>query len=104
MDLLVEARRRVAAGTMTAARCNELDMVTGLNGNPHGVLASVPLRTVVDPISVFTYDWVHNMLQDGVFSVEVQALLETAGIERRTLFDFLSADSLRHSTFTTASL
>lgn len=32
-------------------------------------------RPHVDPTACMTYDWVHNCLQDGVFTVEVQLLL-----------------------------
>jgi hypothetical protein len=33
-------------------------------------------------VAVVTYDWVHNMLQDGVFTLEAQAFLAAAGVER----------------------
>ena len=90
MALLVAARARVLAGTMPATRCNELEMVTGINANPHGLLASEHLHSIVDTVSACTYDWVHNMLQDGVFSVEVQAVLTAVGVERAAVQAFLS--------------
>ena len=62
--LLAGAAARQAAGTMSAARCGELEMVLGMHHNPHGLLASTALMAHVDPISACTYDWVHNMLQD----------------------------------------
>jgi len=49
-------------------------------------LADVELRAHVDPVQVMTYDWVHNTLQEGTLSTEVQLLLtacEPHGVSRR---------------------
>ena len=90
VQLLIEADQRVADGTMTAAKREQLKMVTGLNTNPMGLLASRRLSEAMDPIEACTYDWVHNILQDGVFSVELQAFLEAADITKKTLQAMLS--------------
>ena len=47
----------------------------GLNANPHGVLADPVLRPHINPISTLTYDWVHNCLQDGTFTLEASEFL-----------------------------
>ena len=47
----------------------------GLNANPHGVLADPELRPHINPISTLTYDWVHNCLQDGTFTLEASEFL-----------------------------
>lgn len=95
IDLLAGASERVAAGTMPAAKRNELQMMVGLNYNPTGMLADPRLRSHCSMLEVATYDWVHTMLSDGVLSVETQVLLkacEPLGIRRTHLHDFLKDD------------
>lgn len=82
LDVLRTAKARVAEGTMAAARYESLEVSVGLRYNPDGFVASPALASHVDPVAVATYDWVHNMLQDGVFTSEAQAFLAAAGIER----------------------
>jgi len=89
MAMLIEAHTRVNAGLLTAARYAELETVLGLNRNEHGLLASDRLGEIMNAIEAVTYDWVHNMLQDGVFSVETRAFLNSAEIDRATIKAFL---------------
>jgi hypothetical protein len=75
VDMLGAASCRVAAGTMTNAKYLQLSQSLGLNWNQFGLIADLGLRPHVDPIGIMTYDWVHNMLQDGVFSSEAMAFI-----------------------------
>jgi hypothetical protein len=92
VDMLLETSRQADAGEIPAARCHELEQVLGLNVCPHGLLATVPLRPLFDPIQVCRYDWVHTLLQDGVFTIEAQCLLHVCngfGITREQVQVFL---------------
>ena len=71
VDLLGMAATRVTALAMTKVEFEELQKTTGLNHNKHGLTADVELRAYVDPVACCTWDWVHNMLQDGTFTTEV---------------------------------
>lgn len=47
---------------------------------------------MIDPVAVTTYDWVHTLLQNGIFHAEVEAVLKLAGnfgIARTSIQDFL---------------
>jgi hypothetical protein len=91
-ELLRGASARVVAGTMTKKRCNELELVSGLNFHPRGLLWDRELMSVVKPIEVFTYDWVHSSLQDGIFNQDLSALLEACvphGVSRADVRQFL---------------
>ncbi len=53
---------------------------------------ALPIRRLIDPVAVTTYDWVHTLLQNGVFHAEVEAILKAAskfGVTRRVIQDFL---------------
>jgi hypothetical protein len=92
VDMLGSASAKCAAGTMTKTKYLQLEQTVGVNWNPSGLLADHRLRPHVDPIGVMTYDWVHNMLQDGVFSAEAGAFLkacEPLGISRAHINAFL---------------
>lgn len=102
VDMLGEATNRVAAAEMPRARLTELEQLVGINFNPHGLLADRELRAHCDPIGILTYDWVHTMLADGVFTVEVQAFLkscEPLGILRRDVHDWLKDPGWRFPLF-----
>lgn len=93
IEVLKAAKARVIDGTMQAARYGELEGVLGLNLNPEGLLCSEALAAHLEPIAVCTYDWVHNMLQDGVLSVEIQAFFAVAGVTRQAVKNFLENPS-----------
>lgn len=63
---------------MTKHRFEQLELVHGLNANEHGVLANKTLRPLFDVVKCTTYDWVHSMLQDGVFTKEAWLFLQAA--------------------------
>jgi hypothetical protein len=91
-ELLRGAFARVEAGTMTKGLREELELVAGLNFHPRGLLWDRELMTVVKPIEVFTYDWVHSSLQDGIFNLDLGALLEACvphGVTRADVRVFL---------------
>ena len=74
-DLLTAARRRVVDGMMTKGRFQNLEKTLGLNHAPHGIFCDVLLRSEIDFASVYTVDWVHCMLQDGVMTLESYLLV-----------------------------
>lgn len=79
---LRDASSRVAAGTMPASRFEELEMSVGITWNADGLLADTELCRLTNPVHAVTYDWAHNMLQDGVFTSEAGAFLVAAGLSR----------------------
>ena len=78
VDLLAVARQRATDGLMTWGRFYNLEKTLGLNHAPHGVFSDVHLRRHVDFASVLTIDWVHCMLADGVFPIEVCLMISAA--------------------------
>ena len=68
IDMLVEAKRRVAAGTMTNARLQALEKAIGFNSNERGLLADVGLRSLFHTSKIATFDWMHTTLQNGVIT------------------------------------
>ena len=66
-------------GAMTPAAFDDLQQVTGLNYNPHGVLASSMFDGRFDVVGLITYDWVHSLLQGGAFVVEAGLVIEARG-------------------------
>jgi hypothetical protein len=93
VDSLQDAAGRVAAGTLSNGKFLQLQQMIGINHCPSGLVANTALRGHVDYIGVMTYDWVHNCLQDGVFSVECLAFLkacEPLGITRGQIQAFLA--------------
>ena len=71
---------------------------TGLNPNAHGLLADTALATRLGVIEAVRYDWVHNALQDGTFTVEATEFLKSAatvGVTFAVLERFLADDAWR---------
>jgi hypothetical protein len=59
-------------------------------------------RQHIDPIAVFTWDWVHTLLQSGVFTSEVEAFLHAAaprGVTRAQIQHFLKDPEWRFPHF-----
>lgn len=75
---------------MTSTACRDLEAVLGLNFNPDGLTSNADLAPHVDPVGACTYDWVHNMLQDGALSREIEAFFQVAGIDRAAVREFLA--------------
>jgi len=102
--MLIAAYGRYNAGTMTKAKFEELEIVVGFNANPSGLLASqlLPTCASVNLVSATTYDWVHNMLQNGVFTVECEELLRAAepfGVSRTMIQAFLGDSAWEYPQF-----
>ena len=95
VGVLQGAHAQVEAGTMTQVKFQDLQQGLGLHHNPHGLLASQVLAPHVDLIQATTYDWVHNMLQEGVFNVEISAFLTAARIPRADVQAFLADPTWR---------
>lgn len=78
-EMLREANRRVSSGDMTMTKFEELQVASGFNFNPDGLLASRRLADHCSLIHCVTYDWVHTLLQDGVFVVEAALIVKACG-------------------------
>lgn len=68
--MLGAAKDRLANGTMTRARYDAVERSVGFTHNPLGLWMDPEILQNVDLIEAVTVDWVHNVLQDGVFTVE----------------------------------
>lgn len=77
MAALLEARERVAAGTLTARSYHNLEMVLGFNPNRFGLLADREFAEHTDVMRAITWDWVHNSFQDGTFTTEARPRSES---------------------------
>ena len=96
VDLLGSANARVVAGNMTKAAFKNLEMIQGLNHNPDGMLADPFLRRHVKATETYTSDWVHDALQDGVFTGEAWLFLKACrpyGISSEDVRSFLADDT-----------
>ena len=73
-----------------------LERASGLNYEPHGLLADMQLRDYVAPISVTTMDWFHNFLVNGIVNVEIANFLHRCrtqlGVTYKHLNTFCTAD------------
>ena len=80
MVMLQEAHSRMLDGHLTRTKCEELSQVVGLHYVPTGLLACERLRGHCHLLGVVTYDWVHSLLQDGVFVIEAALLVKAVGM------------------------
>ena len=55
---------------MTKIRWNQLELIHGMNTNEDGLLADLSIRPYLDIVGASRYDWLHNMLQDGIMTTE----------------------------------
>ena len=92
-DLLAVAHGRVQAGTMSKAAFERIEKLHGLTYVPEGLLSDVALRERVRLIDVHTTDWVHNALQDGVFTTEAWLFIKASGIPAGQISAFLADDA-----------
>jgi len=77
--MLGDAQSRVDASTMTRTRYESLEKSVGFNYNKDGILSDPDVLDYFNPIGTITVDWVHNMLQDGVFTTEVGEIMLRMG-------------------------
>jgi hypothetical protein len=94
-DILVGAKSRVDAGTMSPSEFLEIEQATGLNFNAKGMLWNILLRERADVLGALTVDWMHCSLQDGAYSVEINMFLEACWsnkVESADLQEFLNLD------------
>jgi hypothetical protein len=77
-------------------RFDQLQKCLGFVHNPNGLLADVPLREHVKPISCHTWDFMHTFLQGGVASVEcllfLSACRQKLGVRFSHIAAFCDAD------------
>lgn len=92
-DLLAAAHARVVAGTMTKAAFARIEMMQGITYNPDGLLSDVALRHRIRVVETFTSDWVHDVLQDGVFTTEAWQFIKASGVRNEQLSSFLADDA-----------
>lgn len=90
VDTIAAAAHRVATGRMTKTAFGELESAIGFRCNPLGLVAHRDACNIAQPIQTMRYDWVHSMLQGGVLTSEVDALLELSGTRREDLQKFLA--------------
>ena len=55
------------ADTMPPGAFDELQQALGLTHHLHGILSNPALDALLDPTEVFTHDWMHCCVVDGVF-------------------------------------
>jgi len=60
-----------------------LQQTLGLNHNPPGVLMCVMLMSIIKPMEMTMYDWMHVFLVSGIFQIEVGLLLQCLSRELR---------------------
>jgi hypothetical protein len=89
VDVLQEAHCRWQAGIMSKTKKEEVEKMYGVNWNADGLLADKELRKHLDVVQCFTYDWVHTLLQDGAFTIEVFHMLKACKIENSIVEAFL---------------
>ena len=88
-DLLVAAKSRWEASTMTKARLEQLQKIHGLGVSSQGLLADEELRAHVKINQTVRYDWVHAILQDGLLTVDTFLVLDAAEVPFENVADFL---------------
>ena len=92
-EMLCIARGRCEAGEMTKTRFEALQMGFGINCNPSGIFADRELLSCCGIVSAVTYDWVHNLFQDGIFTTEGWLFLNAAGIPSAEVQQYLKCDT-----------
>jgi hypothetical protein len=58
--------RRVTAKTVLKGMFTLMEQAVGMTYNPHGLLWDRRLRSICQPVQMYTYDWVHIFLCKGV--------------------------------------
>ena len=89
---VVDATARNDDGRLSDALYEKTKKAVGFNCSELGVLHDGELAEVADFAQAITFDWVHTLLQDGVITDEVQALLVTSGITIERLREWLLQD------------
>jgi hypothetical protein len=84
-----EAGKRLDRGEMSKAACADVETAVGFRRNSLGIVADAELCELIKPEESFTWDWVHTMLQGGVLTSEVEALLEASSTTRVAVKNFL---------------
>lgn len=73
-----------------------LQQASGLSFHPSSILADMSLRAHIRPITMTSYDWMHNFAVGGVMNTEMHAMLqrckEVLGIRYAQLDCFVRAD------------
>ena len=76
-DLRRTARQLAAAhGTMSKERFNKLQQVLGMTFHPRSMLLDRELDRVLPIADVYQHDWMHCLLVDGVYNVQLYLLFE----------------------------
>ncbi len=79
MLMLGESSQRRHDGRLPAAKFEELQQACGMRCNANGLLASSRLRSHCSLLGIVTFDWVHTLLQDGVFVLEASLVVKACG-------------------------
>ena len=76
-DKVAAAYRRLLSGAISNARYQLISKAEGLNYHAQALPWRMRLRTTIDWLASFTYDWVHTMLQDGPMNIDMFLYLQT---------------------------
>lgn len=79
IQMLSEAHRRNQHGRLSNAKYVEIQQACGMSYNASGLLASSRLTSHCSLLGVVTLDWVHTLLQDGVFVLEASLVVKACG-------------------------
>ena len=81
-------------GRVTKKDFKVMTQSLGFNHCTHGILQDVALREFVKPAGNLMYDWMHCVLVQGVFPLEVNLMLQSlkfAGFSEETLATFIDS-------------
>ena len=70
-DVVLAAQRRYRSGHLTKVRFESIEMASGFNANPHGIMASIELRAVFSPAETLTIDPMHVLWSNGIINEEI---------------------------------
>ena len=89
-DLIAEAHSRFKAGRMTKGMYENICKSEGQNYVPGGLGFDSRIRSVgLDWFPTITVDWVHTLLQDGVFTTEARCMIGAMAIPGEKLKEYL---------------
>lgn len=93
VDIVIEAGQAYAAGGMTKAAFDEIQLAVSQNFNPLGFVADRRLRAIFRPLDVLNQDWVHGVLCKGIMDIEMSCWLEAdAGASMKDYETFMKSD------------
>ena len=86
--IMIRAEQEFKDGARTKTNFEALQSNLGYKPNPDGLFCDAELGAQIDFENFFRTDWVHNELQQGVVSREIQGLMKAVGLNGITKDDF----------------